>query len=93
MSLRSKVLQGGFYLAIRQGMGMLISLVGVLMITRAIGPEQYGLYASAFGLFYYLQNVSQLGIGVYLVRQAEVTEATEAKHYWMHFLTPPHPKD
>lgn len=79
MNLRSKVLQGGFYLAVRQGMGMLIGLVGVLMITHAIGPEQYGLYASAFGLFYYLQNVSQLGVGVYLVRQAEVTEAAEAK--------------
>ena len=75
MSLRSKVLQGGIYLAVRQGMGMVISLVGVLVITRAIGPEQYGLYASAFGLFYYLQNVGQLGIAVYLVRCEEEEEA------------------
>lgn len=75
MSLRSKVLQGGIYLAVRQGMGMVISLVGVLVITRAIGPGQYGLYASAFGLFYYLQNVGQLGIAVYLVRCEEEEEA------------------
>lgn len=68
MSLKSQVLRGGIYLAIRQAMGMVISLVGVLLLTRAIGPEQYGLYAAAFGLFYYLQNVGQLGITVYLVR-------------------------
>ncbi len=69
MGLRSKVLQGGLYLAIRQGIGMVISLVGVLLITRVIGPKQYGLYASAFGLFYYLQNISQLGLTVFLVRK------------------------
>jgi O-antigen/teichoic acid export membrane protein len=68
MNLRSQVLRGGVYLAIRQGMGMVISLVGVLFLTRAIGPGQYGLYTTAFGLFYYLQNVGQLGITVYLVR-------------------------
>ncbi len=76
MSLKAKVLQGGLYLAIRQGMGMVISLVGVLLITRFIGPEQYGLYASAFGLFYYLQSVSQLGIAVYLVRHEEESDVT-----------------
>jgi PST family polysaccharide transporter len=49
-------------------MGMVISLAGVLLITRWIGPQQYGLYAAAFGSFYYLQSISQLGLTVYLVR-------------------------
>jgi len=71
MGLRSQVLRGGVHLAIRQGMGMVISLAGVLLLTRAIGPEQYGLYAAAFGLFYYLQNVGQLGLTVFLVRREE----------------------
>ena len=69
MSLRSQILHGGIYLIMREGMGMAISLGGVLLITRAIGPEQYGLFAAAFGLFYYIQNVSQLGVAVYLVRR------------------------
>ncbi|BAY13954.1 oligosaccharide flippase family protein [Calothrix sp. NIES-2098] len=76
MNLRSQVLRGGVYLAIRQGMGMVISLVGVLLLTRAIGPQQYGLYTAAFGLFYYLQNVSQLGITVYLVRREGEEKST-----------------
>lgn len=76
MSLRSKVLQGGLYLAVRQGMGMVISLVGVLLVTHVIGPQQYGLYASAFGVFYYLQNVCQLGVVIYLVRREGENNAT-----------------
>ncbi len=79
MGLRAKVLQGGIYLAIRQGIGMVISLVGVLLITRVIGPKQYGLYASAFGLFYFLQNISQLGLTVFLVRK-EREEGKDDRH-------------
>ena len=79
MSLRSKVLHGGLYLVIREGMGMAISLGGVLLLTRAIGPEQYGLFAAAFGLFYYFQNIGQLGVGVYLVRR-EGEEEPEVYH-------------
>jgi O-antigen/teichoic acid export membrane protein len=67
-SLRAKVMSGGFYLALRQGMGMIISLGGMLLLTRLIGPEQYGLYAATFGIFWYFQTVCQLGIEVYLVR-------------------------
>jgi O-antigen/teichoic acid export membrane protein len=68
MSLRAKVISGGFYLAIRQGLGMVISLGGILLLTRLIGPEKYGLYAATFGIFWYLQTVCQLGIEIYLVR-------------------------
>ena len=68
MSLRSKVMSGGFYLAMRQGIGMVISLGGILLLTRLIGPKNYGLYTATFGIFWYLQTICQLGVEVYLVR-------------------------
>jgi len=46
---------------VSEGMGMAISLGGIVLLTRAIGPEQYGIFAAAFG--FYCQNV-QLGIAV-----------------------------
>ncbi|WP_201447883.1 oligosaccharide flippase family protein [Calothrix sp. PCC 7507] len=61
-------MSGGLYLALRQSIGMVISLGGVLLLTRLIGPEKYGLYAATFGIFWYLQTVCQLGIEIYLVR-------------------------
>ncbi len=69
MSLRSKVLRGGFYLVVREGIGMAVSLGGILLLTKAIKPEGYGLYTTAYGIFYYFQNLSQLGVGTYLVRR------------------------
>ena len=69
MSLRAQVLRGGTYLSLRQGLGMLVSFGGTLVLTRTIGPGAYGLYAVALGIYAYLFSLSQWGIGVYLVRR------------------------
>ncbi|WP_188816813.1 oligosaccharide flippase family protein [Calditerricola satsumensis] len=85
MSLRTKVLQGGFYLALRQGLGMLIGVGGVLVLTRTIGPQAYGIYAGVLGVYAYLHSLSQWGIGVYLIRrEGEIKE--EAYHQAFTFL-------
>ncbi|BAU10246.1 hypothetical protein LEP3755_07270 [Leptolyngbya sp. NIES-3755] len=68
MSLRTQAIRGGLFLAVRQSVGILISLGGVLLLTRLIGPAQYGLYAAGLGVYTYLQTVCQLGVSVYLVR-------------------------
>jgi PST family polysaccharide transporter len=69
MSLRSRVLRGGVYLFVRQGLGMAIGTVGVVLLTRTIGPGAYGLYGAAFAVFAYLAYLSEWGVGVYLVRR------------------------
>lgn len=70
-TLRQRVLRGGAYLAARQGVGTLINIAGVLLLTRVIGPAQFGLYAAAVGVFAATQLVAQLGMNVYLVRHPE----------------------
>jgi PST family polysaccharide transporter len=62
------VLRGGVYLGARQAIGLAVSVGGVFLLMRALGPAQYGLYAAALGFFTTLQLVSQLGVGVYLIR-------------------------
>ncbi|MBD2105042.1 oligosaccharide flippase family protein [Leptolyngbya sp. FACHB-261] len=69
MSLRTQVLRGGTYLAVRQGLGMGLSLVGVVFLTRTIGPEAYGLYATTYSLYNYLYTLSQWGISICLIRR------------------------
>ncbi|MDD4169949.1 MAG: oligosaccharide flippase family protein [Desulfotomaculaceae bacterium] len=69
MNLRKKVLQGGAYLAVRQGLGLIIGLGGALLLTRIIGPENYGLYSAALGIVGYMGNLTGLGINVYIVRR------------------------
>src|ERR1700709_1330111 len=75
--LRGKVFEGGALLMGRQFVSMGLSLIGLLVITRIIGPAAYGPYVAALGICQYAQNLGQAGIGVYLVRAAgDVTPRT-----------------
>ena len=76
MNLRSQVLRGSLYLVMREGFGMVISIATMLLITRSIGPEQYGIFAASYGIAIFLQNFGHLGIGIYLVRQEETEHST-----------------
>ena len=68
-SLRMRVLKGSVYLGLRNGISMLIGLVGSLFVTRLIGPDNYGLYMAAFGIFGYLSNAVSPSVVAYLVRE------------------------
>ena len=69
MSLRERVLRGGIYLVLRQGLSVGIGLGGVLLLTRFLGPTNYGLYAGTLAIVMFLYNTATLGIDVYLVRR------------------------
>jgi O-antigen/teichoic acid export membrane protein len=71
MSLRTKVLRGGVYLFVRLGLGMAISTIGIILLTRTIGPGAYGLYAAVLGIYMYLTDLSTWGVEVYLIRREE----------------------
>ena len=68
-SLRQSVMAGGAALAARQGLGMGLSLVTVLVLTRAAGPAAYGVFTAAMAVFGFTQALTQWGLSVYLVRQ------------------------
>ncbi len=71
MSLRSHVLRGGGYLAVRQAVGMVVGLGGTMLLTRTLGPGKFGLYAAAYGIFVYMQSLCQWGVAVFLIRAEE----------------------
>jgi O-antigen/teichoic acid export membrane protein len=76
-NLRGKIFESGALLMGRQLVSMALSLIGLLVITRIIGPAAYGPYVAALGICQYAQNLGQAGIGVYLVRaDGQVTERT-----------------
>lgn len=75
MSLREEVLKGGAFLAMREGLGLVISLSGVLLLTRLIGPANYGLYAGPAAIVAVLVGVGRLGIDVCLIRRQATPDA------------------
>ena len=71
MTLRAQVIRGSVYLALREGAGTLLSLGGMLLLTRLIGPANYGIYVSSHTFLAYLVGLSEVGVGVFLIRLAE----------------------
>lgn len=69
MGLRSKVIKGGALMVIRQALGILLSLIGVLFITKVIGPTEYGLYGVAYGIVSFLGGLGIWGLDVFLLRK------------------------
>jgi PST family polysaccharide transporter len=71
LDLKTTLARGARYLVARQTIGVVVSLGGVLALTRLLGPSRYGLYAAAFGLFATWQTAAELSLDVYLVRRPE----------------------
>lgn len=66
--LSSLTTSGGLYLGLRYGLGVLVSLCNMLVLTRWIGPHAYGLFVTALGLSGFLAALTRGGIDTYLVR-------------------------
>jgi O-antigen/teichoic acid export membrane protein len=83
--LRRSVYRGGGYLAVRQLVGLVLSAGGVVLLTRLLGPAQYGLYAAALTLQLFIQVLASLGVNTYLVRHAG-EDGEERYHHAFSFL-------
>lgn len=79
MSLREQVLRGGVALTLRQGLGVVVALGGMFLLTRILGPTVYGLYFTAYGLVVFLSMVAGMALDVYLVRRDD--EPDEAVYH------------
>jgi O-antigen/teichoic acid export membrane protein len=69
MNLRNTAVRGGFYLVLRQALGILISILGLILLTRALGPGAYGIWVAAIGVYNYFSALSGWGVNVYLIRR------------------------
>jgi O-antigen/teichoic acid export membrane protein len=74
VGLRNQVIKGGALLVVRQALGILLSLIGVIFITRVIGPAQYGLYGVGYGIVGFLGGLGIWGLDVYLLRKTSNPE-------------------
>lgn len=76
-SLRQRAIKGSAFLLVRQAIGIVISVVGVLLVTRIIGPRQYGLFAAGAGMMTFLYTFGTWGLDVCLLRKMEDPEEKE----------------
>lgn len=86
MNLRQKAIKGGAFLLVRQAVGIIISVVGVLLVTRIIGPRQYGLYGAGVGMATFLLTLGPWGLDAYLIRKTDNPREEEYQQVFTLFL-------
>jgi PST family polysaccharide transporter len=69
LSLHERVIRGASYLLVRQGLGIFIGFANVIILTRLIGPKNYGLYTASLGIISFFWIIGRLGTDVYLIRR------------------------
>ncbi len=74
-SLTQRIIQGAAFLILRQGFAVFVGGAGMVLLTRLIGPANYGLYAAVLGVFTFLHTIAQWGVGTYLIRHEEEPKA------------------
>lgn len=82
-SLRRRAVEGSLYLTARRLLGIGLSTAGLLLMTRLVGPENYGLFAAALGLNNYLLTLAQMGIRVYLMRSEDTPKLWHQAFWWL----------
>jgi len=66
--LSPAIVRGGAYLAGRYGLGVIVSVGNMLVMTRWIGPHAYGVFVTAVGIVAFLSNLARGGVDTFLVR-------------------------
>jgi PST family polysaccharide transporter len=85
---RRAALRGGVYLVARQIGSVLLKFVGVMLITRVLGPANYGAYVSGSNIYQYAVAIGYAGVGVYLLRhEGDVSETSYGTAYSILMLT------
>jgi len=86
--LRGAALRGGAFLVGRQVVSILLKFIGVLLITRVLGPASYGAYSSANNIYQYAVAISYAGVGIYLLRhEGDVPESSFGTAYSILMIT------
>jgi PST family polysaccharide transporter len=70
-NLRRAALRGGVYLAARQVISIFLKFLGVILITRVLGPANYGAYVAGINIYQYASAIGSAGVSVYLLRHEE----------------------
>ncbi len=71
MNLKQQVIHGGIFLVGREGLGIVLSLIGVLIVTRLIGPTNYGLFVGALAIVIFVLGIGRLALDIFLIRNPD----------------------
>ncbi|MCS7208468.1 MAG: oligosaccharide flippase family protein [Fimbriimonadales bacterium] len=84
-TLRERVLVGSAYLVVVRAVSMALQLLGVTLVTRAVGPGAYGVFHASLGIASYLSSISLMKIDIFLLRETRDAPRTlfDLAFFWL----------
>lgn len=70
LEIKKRAIQGSFWLMARRLLGLAVGFAGAVLLTRCVGPSDYGVWVSISRVFDFCTVLAQWGVGTYLVRYA-----------------------
>jgi PST family polysaccharide transporter len=67
-NLRRHIFGSGYTVALRLVATVALKFVGVLIVSRILGPANYGAYIAAYSVYMFVLAAGQAGISVYLIQ-------------------------
>ncbi len=67
-NLRQHIFGSGYTVALRLAATVALKFIGVLIVSRILGPANYGAYLAAYSVYMFVLAVGQAGISVYLIQ-------------------------
>jgi len=89
-SLRRQLVRGGAGVALLKLIGLLLTLMLAIVLSRELGAEGYGIYAYALALLKLLIIISVFGMPMLLVREIAINEACKNWSYFRGLLSRSH---
>jgi O-antigen/teichoic acid export membrane protein len=75
----SKVVRGGAFRIVGFGVGTLLSVVGMVFVTRALGPADFGRFQTVLNILLIVGVVSDVGLGTLGVREYSLAHEHERR--------------
>jgi O-antigen/teichoic acid export membrane protein len=75
----SKVVRGGAFRIAGFGLGTLLSIVGMVYVTRALGPADFGRFQTVLNILLIVGVISDVGLGTLGVREYSVAKEHERR--------------
>jgi O-antigen/teichoic acid export membrane protein len=69
LHLRRQIFGGGRTVVLRLAASAVLKLVGVLIVSRILGPAGYGAYIAAYSLYMFVLSIGLSGIVIYLTQR------------------------
>jgi O-antigen/teichoic acid export membrane protein len=68
LSLKQQAFQSGFWLVLKESTNFLVRIIGVLILTKFLTVEQFGLFSILISISFFMGNFSMLGVHIYINR-------------------------